>query len=82
MRCACGSRVPLSGHFFELGAGHIDLAAQPLVDLARRRRLEEQSEGFGQILSGLIHSEPLACDSDLWAQSHVAVAVYGALANA
>ena len=40
-----------------------------------RRRLAEQRQGFGQILSSLGHGEPLARHIDLRAQSHVVFAV-------
>ena len=58
----------------DLDLGHIDLAAQPLVDVIRGRGLDEQRQGFGQILSSLAHDEPLARDIDLRAQSHIALA--------
>ena len=55
--------------------GHIDLLAQPPLDLIVMCALKEQRECFCKVVSCLGDRLSLACNIDLRAEHHVAVAL-------
>ena len=59
----------------DLNLGHIDLLAQPPLNLIDRFTPEKQREGFGEVLSCLGDRFSLTCNIDLRAERDVAVAL-------
>src|SRR6266542_3790740 len=53
---------------------HVHLRVEALFDFRPARRFEEQLERFFQVLPGFFDGVTLACDVELGAQRHVAVA--------
>ena len=58
-----------------LDVGHVDFAAQALLDFLGGGRLEEKAQGFFEVRPRFGHGISLAGDIDLRAQSHIPVPV-------